>query len=108
VPTKEGILRQQILWQSTMKARQLIDDACFGPDTLKAIGRAFDEAWDQIAANFGNDPEDITKARYRLASAMLSVAKEDSRDVDALKRAALEAMALGYRNRPSRPPSISN
>jgi hypothetical protein len=83
-----------------MKARQLIDDASFGPDALKAMGRAFDEAWAQIAANFGNDRNDIERARYRLATAMLSVVKEDSRNVEALKRAALVAMALGYRNRP--------
>jgi hypothetical protein len=83
-----------------MKARQLIDGASFGPDALKAIGRAFDEAWAQIAANFGDDAEDIDKARYRLATAMLSVSDEDSRNVEALKRAALEAMALGYHNRP--------
>jgi hypothetical protein len=31
---------------------------------------------------------------------MLSVSDEDSRNVEALKRAALEAMALGYHNRP--------
>jgi hypothetical protein len=90
-----------------MKARQLIDGASFGPDALKAIGRAFDEAWARIAANFGNDPNDIERARYRLATAMLSVAKEESRDVEALKRAALEAMALGYRNRPRPRPKIS-
>ena len=89
-----------------MKARQFIDGASFGPDALKAIGQAFDEAWAQIAANFGNDPEDIERARYRLATAMLSVASEDSRDVEALKRAALEAMTLGYRNRP--PPRPNN
>jgi hypothetical protein len=83
-----------------MKARQLIDGASFGPDALKAIGQAFDEAWAQIAANFGNDRNDIERARYRLATAMLSVVKEDSRNVEALKRAALVAMALGYRNRP--------
>jgi hypothetical protein len=82
-----------------MKARQVIDGASFGPDALKAIGRAFDEAWAQIAANIGDDPEDIDKARYRLATAMLSVAKEDSRDVEALKGAVLEEMAPGYRNR---------
>jgi hypothetical protein len=41
-----------------MKARQLIDGASFGLDALKAIGRAFDEAWAQIAA-FGDDPKDI-------------------------------------------------
>jgi hypothetical protein len=40
----------------TMKARQLIDGASFAPDALKAIGQAFDEAWAQIAPNFGNDP----------------------------------------------------
>ena len=83
-----------------MRARPLIDGASFGPDTLKVIGQAFDQAWAQIAANFGNDPSDIERARLRLANAMLSVASEDSRDVAVLARAALEAMALGYRNRP--------
>jgi len=83
-----------------MRARQLIDGASFGPDTLKAVGQAFDQAWAQIAGNFGNDPSDIERARLRLANAMLSVASEDSRDVAVLVRAALEAMALGYRNRP--------
>jgi hypothetical protein len=87
-----------------MKARQLIDGASFAPDALKVIGEAFEEAWAQIAANFGNDPKDIERARCRLAAAMLSVAKEDRRDVEALKRAALEAMALGYRDRP--PPRL--
>jgi len=83
-----------------MRARQLIDGASFGPDTLKAVGQAFDQAWAQIAGNFGNDPSDIERARLRLANAMLSVASEDSREVAVLVRAALEAMALGYRNRP--------
>jgi hypothetical protein len=83
-----------------MRARQLIDGASFGPDTLKAIGQAFDQAWAQIAGNFGDDPSDIERARLKLANAMLSVASEDSRDVAVLVRAALEAMALGYRNRP--------
>ena len=54
----------------------------------------------RIAGNFGNDPSDIERARLRLANAMLSVASEDSREVAVLVRAALEAMALGYRNRP--------
>ena len=39
-----------------MRARQLIDGAAFGPDALKAIGQAFDEAWAKIAGNFGNAP----------------------------------------------------
>ena len=76
-----------------MRARQLIDGASFGPDALKAIGDAFDAAWAEISGRFGNDPVMIAAARLKLANAVLSVASEDSRDVEALKRGALQAMA---------------
>jgi len=66
----------------------------FGPDALKAIAEAFDTAWGDIAANFGNDPNDINHARYRLANVLLALASEDSRDAETLKRAALQRMAL--------------
>jgi hypothetical protein len=55
------------------------------------------EAWHTIERNFGDDPKDIEKARIRLAEALLSIATEDSRDVQALKNGGLQAMALGYR-----------
>ena len=80
-----------------MKARQLIDGAAFGPDALKVIGQAFDEAWKEVAGNFGDDPQDIEAARLSLANAVLSVAHEDTRNVDVLKRAALQRMALDFR-----------
>jgi hypothetical protein len=80
------------------KARQIIDGASFEPEALKAIGQAFDKAWLEIAGNFGDD---IERARYRLAAALLSVASEDSRDVDVLKQAALQRVALDYRQRPN-------
>jgi len=51
-----------------MRARQLIDSASYGPEALKAIGQAFDEAWREIAGNFGNDPRDIELARVQLAA----------------------------------------
>ena len=82
-----------------MKARQLIDGASFGPEALKAISHAFDEAWREIAGNFGDDSGDIERARNKLANALLSVASQDSRDVEVLKQAALERMALNYRRR---------
>jgi hypothetical protein len=82
-----------------MKARSLIDGASFGPDVLKAIGQAFDEAWEEIAGNIGNDLQDIDMARMKLAIAVLSIADEDTRDVEVLKRAALQRMALDYRRR---------
>ena len=83
-----------------MRAHHLIDSASFGPEALKAIGQAFDAAWCEIAGNFG-DPRDIEVARLRLANALLSVACEDSRDVDALKIGALQAMAIAYREWPT-------
>ena len=81
------------------KARQLIDGASFGPEALKVTGEAFDAAWAEIAGNFSDDPTDLEKARLRLANALISIADEDSRDVEVLKRAALQRMALDYRSR---------
>jgi len=43
------------------------------------MGQAFDEAWAEIVGNFGSEPQDVEKARRRLAKALLSVANEDSR-----------------------------
>ena len=80
-----------------MKARAIIDGATFGPDALKVVCQAFDDAWRDIEANFGNDPRDIEIARLKLANAVMSVADEDSRDIEAVKNGALQAMALDYR-----------
>jgi hypothetical protein len=80
-----------------MRARQLIDGASFGPDALKAIWDAFDAAWAEISDTFRTDPVVIEAARLKLANAVLSVASEDSRDVDALKRGALQVMVRSSR-----------
>jgi len=80
-----------------MRARQLIDNASFGPDALRVMGEAFDAAWAEIAGNFGNDPVVIEAARMKLANAILSNASEDSGDIEALKQAALQAMARSSR-----------
>jgi hypothetical protein len=82
-----------------MKARHLIDSASYGPDALKTMGQAFEEAWRDIGGNFGHDPRDIELARERLAKALLSAASEENRDVEALKSAASQVMALDCRER---------
>jgi hypothetical protein len=79
-----------------MKARKPI--SALGPDALKALGQAFDKAWEEIAGNFGDDPQGVEKARLRLADAVLSIADEDNHNVEVLKHAALQRMALDYRN----------
>ena len=35
-----------------MKARELIQGATYGPETLKVIGKAFDDAWSEIGPHF--------------------------------------------------------
>ena len=65
---------------------------------MKAIG-AFDAAWAEISNNFGDDKADVEKPRPRLANALLSIASEDSREVEVLKRAVLASMALDYKRR---------
>ena len=80
-----------------MDAHALIENASYGPEALKIMKQAFDEAWQQVAGNFGEETTDAEKARLRLARALLSIARENSRDVNALRRAALEQMALDYR-----------
>jgi hypothetical protein len=79
-----------------MKARQLIDGAPFGPETRKVMGEAFDDAWTSIQDNFDDTPRLVDTARLKLAEAVLSVANEQSRDPQALKEAALQALARSY------------
>jgi hypothetical protein len=73
--------------------------AHLGPDALKVMGEAFDAAWAEIYVRVvGTSPVAIEAARLKLADAVLSVASEDSRDVEALKKAALQKM--GFSNGP--------
>ena len=80
-----------------MTASRRIARTWYGPEELKAMGQAFDEAWEQIAGNFGSDGPTVENARLKLAEAMLLVASGDRRSVEQLKNAALEVMALNYR-----------
>ena len=70
-----------------------LDNKAFGPEALKTLRQAFDEAWQTIADNFGDDPTLIDAAQTRLANALLSVAKDQTRDVEQLKRAAMQIVA---------------
>jgi hypothetical protein len=62
------------------------------------MGQAFEEAWAEIASNFGTLPIEVESARLKLADAMLSVATEGSTDIASLKSGALQAMASDYRS----------
>jgi|SoiMethySBSTD1v2_1073268.scaffolds.fasta_scaffold251980_3 hypothetical protein len=46
-----------------MRARALIDGAAFGPDALKVIAQAFDEAWQEIPNRRRPECSDYRSAR---------------------------------------------
>ena len=77
-----------------MAARAMITGAAFGPDALKTMTKAFDDAWECIEDHFHGDERAAQDARLALANAILAHATEDSGDPEALKNAALQTMAL--------------
>ena len=89
-----------------MQARKLIDGvgATYGPETLKVIGKAFDDAWAEIGPGFSRSGLKAESIRLTLANAILEVAEQASRSADELKNAALQAMAMAYRAEAKRLP----
>jgi hypothetical protein len=78
-----------------MKARQLIEGAvAFGPDQLKIIKKAFDEAWSRIENGFGHRKAEVEYVRIELAKAVLSVAGEGVDTAEAMAEAALKRVDL--------------
>ena len=64
-----------------------------GPDALKRAADAFDQSWTAIAANF-NDSE-AENARIQLATIILGLSADGSRDAEQLRTAALEFVSRG-------------
>jgi hypothetical protein len=85
-----------------MKAHQLIEGATYGPETLKVISKAFDDAWSEISGQFSNSELQAQSARLKLSHAVRAVAREDSGDSDELKNAALQIVAMNQRDQPDR------
>jgi hypothetical protein len=79
-----------------MRAKQLIAGASYGPEALKIVCQAFEEAWTSIAGNFGNDPAAIEAARLKLANIILSFPHNEIKDAEQIKQSSLQIMALQY------------
>ena len=77
-----------------MKARQLIGSASYGPDVLRVLYAAFDDAWAHLAPTHSATPLMIEATRLKLANVVLSLAEPNSNDADSIKDAALRTMAL--------------
>jgi hypothetical protein len=80
--------------EDVMKARQLIGNTSYGPDVLRVLYAAFDDAWVHLAPTHSASPLMIEATRLKLANVILSLAQLDSKDADQLKTAALRIMAI--------------
>lgn len=73
---------------------RIIEGAAFGPEVLRAAGKAFEAAWREIAHRF--DAASREAARELLAAAIISAARADSTDAETLRQAGLRAMARAF------------
>lgn len=87
-----------------MRARRIIEGAAFGPETIQVASEAFEAAWSEIAHHFDASRRDA--AREMLATSIISATREESSDVDALRRVGIRAMNRAFPDLfPSSPPS---
>lgn len=80
-----------------MRAQRIIDGASFGPDVLKVVQQAFDEAWQAVAHKF--TPDEHERVRGELATSMMSATRDDSANVERLREAGIRAMRSKYASR---------
>ena len=73
-----------------MKARQIIAGGAYGPDQLKALGKAFDDAWARIAPTVSSRAKAIEATRLKLADILLGLAKEGNFDPQWLADTAVQ------------------
>lgn len=87
-----GSLVRVRLLGTPMKARRLIETACYDPDQVKALGQALDDAWARIAPSVNDRPEAIDAARFTLADIILGLAKQGNFDSQWLADTAVQLM----------------
>ena len=75
-----------------MKARQLIESSPFGPDQVKAMGKALDDGWAQLAPSVDDRPEAVQAARFALADIILGLGAQGNFDPAWLAKTAVELM----------------
>src|SRR5262245_50665871 len=84
-------------WGSTMQPRQIVRAVSFGPEDLKVIFTAFDNAWTEIAPSIGTDPMMVEAARSSLATIVLGVANADAIAPNGLTMMAVAVFCAKHR-----------
>jgi hypothetical protein len=77
-----------------MKARKILQESAYGPETIKYMSETLELAWAKIAPTFGEDREAKDAARQTLARIILSLPIDDHPpNVEKPAELALETMA---------------
>jgi len=80
-----------------MRAQKIIEGSSFGPEVLKVLQEAFDQAWAAVDGNFM--PHEHVVAREVLASYLTSIMRDDSTDVASLREAGIRSIRESYPQR---------
>ena len=75
-----------------MSARVPSDNAVFGPEQLRTLYQAFDDAWEIVKPKYAGTEQSTEVGRLRLANAIFSAHREGVTDPAALTDAAVQIM----------------
>jgi hypothetical protein len=67
--------------EGAMKARKIIQESAYGPETIKFMSETLELAWAKIAPTFGEDREAKDAARQTLARIQLAMIHPTSRNL---------------------------
>lgn len=70
-------------------------DGTYDAETVKLLGRAFEEAWASIECNFTGETR-IEAARAELADIVLSFPHREVKDVEQIKASSIQLLRLTY------------
>ena len=77
-----------------MKAHHLVHSAIYGPEALKVLFKAFDDAWEEVKPTISKRSSALEAARLRLANILLGLIREDSRDPTQLKNETVQIFLM--------------
>lgn len=78
-----------------MKPPQFSSGTSYDPDQLKALYKAFDDAWARVAPDVSARPKAIEATRLKLAEIILGLAKNGNFDPKQVADAAVQLMLTG-------------
>ena len=80
-----------------MQPRRIIRATSYGPDALKVIFKAFDDAWSEIAPKIGTEPTAVETARMALATIVLAIANANAIAPEGLRTVAVAVFCARHR-----------